>query len=369
MNARSSRSAARPWSWSIGRLAGIDIRVHATFFLLLGWIVLSQLATGLHAVGQGVLLVAVVFTVIVLHELGHALVARRFGISTRDITLLPIGGVARLERLPTRPRHEFLVAIAGPAVNLALAVLASMGSILLGSALIPWDLAVVGGPWLAKFFWLNIGLCVFNLLPAFPMDGGRALRALLAMKMGRVRATDIAARIGRWMAAGFVLLGFFGNPMLVLIGVFVWLGASQEAAAVHMNAALDKLSVRDAMVTMFETLPVTAPLGRGAELALHTTQREFPVVDHDRLVGFVSAEDLMRMVREGAAAVPIGSVSRPVRESALPSEPVEAAMRRLMQTGQNVLPVLDAGRLVGLLVPENVIQLAGIYDRSLALPS
>jgi len=369
MSSGSSSRTNHRWSWSLGYLAGIDIRIHGTFLILLGWIILSHLAAGhgLVVAGQGLVFVGLVFTIVVLHEMGHALVARRFGIRTRDITLLPIGGVARLERMPSDPRQELLVAIAGPAVNVALAAVAVAVILLLDAPWSPQALAVAGGPLLAKLLWLNVGLAVFNLLPAFPMDGGRVLRALLAMRMSRIRATDHAARIGQWMALGFGLLGLFGSPMLVFIAFFVWIGAAEEAALVHMSAALDTVRVGDAMVTVFETLPAASPIAHGAERSIHTTQREFPVFEHDRLVGFVSAEELLRKAAEGAAAAPVAAISHAILESAGPNEPVEKALQRLQQANENVLPVIDAGRLVGLLLPQNVFQLAGLRDRGLAI--
>ncbi len=222
-------------------MAGIGIYVHITFLLWPLWIGLTQwLETQSPAeVLAGIAFVLVLFTIVVLHELGHALTARRFGISTREITLLPIGGVARLERIPQEPRQELLVALAGPAVNLCLALLcfALLGATYEFSALTNWH--PVGWDLLANLMWANILIACFNLRPAFPMDGGRVLRALLAMRWGHARATHVAANLGRAMAYLFALAGlasiFFGrfspvsNPFLILIGLFVWVGAAQES--------------------------------------------------------------------------------------------------------------------------------------------
>ena len=365
----SSSHATHKWSWSVARVAGIDIRVHGTFLLLLAWIVVSRLGAG-HgpaAAGRGVLFVGLVFAVVVLHELGHALVARRFGIGTRDITLLPIGGVARLERMPTDPRQELLVALAGPAVNVALAGVAFAVIAALGASWSPRALALEEGPLLAKLLWVNVAMAAFNMLPAFPMDGGRVLRAFLAMRMDRTRATDLAARVGKWMSVGLGLLGLYASPMLALIALFVWFGAAGEAALVHMHAALDSVRVGDAMVTTFEKLPAAGLISHGVERAVHTSQRDFPVMDHDRLVGFVSAADLIRSASGDASARTLGAIAHTFSETAHPDEPVEAALQRLQEARENVLPVIDGERLVGLLIPQNVLRVAGLRDRQLAL--
>ncbi len=212
------------WSWKLGELAGIDLRVHATFLLLPAWVGLRQILAGHGSDGvvTEVGFVLALFACVVLHELGHALAARRYGIGTRDITLLPIGGVARLESIPTRPSQEIVVALAGPAVNV---VLAAAGFVMLSLA----------GPeaWLQRLVIANISLVLFNLIPAFPMDGGRVLRALLAMRMDRVRATGIAARIAQGFAAVAGVVGLFGNPTLLVLAVFVWMQAESEAGQVR----------------------------------------------------------------------------------------------------------------------------------------
>ena len=234
----------------------------------------------------GVGFMLALFTCVVLHELGHALTARRYGIRTRDIVLLPIGGVARLERIPEEPIKELLVAIAGPAVNVVIAaglfvVLTSTGS--------PPSLDAVGfvrAPFLERVMWTNVLLVLFNLLPAFPMDGGRMLRAVLAMRLEYVRATQIAATVGQGMAFLFGLVGLVtGQPMLVFVALFVWIGAAQESSFAQMKAALGGIPVRRLMITDFRALHPADTLQRAIELTLATTQRDFPVVEGDRVVG------------------------------------------------------------------------------------
>ncbi|MEW6280088.1 MAG: site-2 protease family protein, partial [Candidatus Eremiobacterota bacterium] len=219
-------------SYRLGELAGIDVSVHGTFFLLLAWFALSDFFQGGVAYALvGTLFVLMLFGIVTLHELGHALAARSLGIPTRSITLLPIGGVAQLAHLPTRPLHELIVVAAGPLVNLVLAGMLYPGA---------YAVAASGHPLVAGFVqelaWVNLMLAGFNLLPAFPMDGGRLLRAFLAMRGDYVTATRRAARIGRGMAWVFGLAGLFVNPMLILIGIFVWFGATAEEAAVTLRA-------------------------------------------------------------------------------------------------------------------------------------
>ncbi len=215
-------------SWRIGSIAGIDVNVHWTFLILLGFIALSGVSSaGVPGAAVEVATVLMLFGIVILHEAGHALAARHFGIGTRDITLYPIGGVARLERMPTRPLQEIVVALAGPAVNVSLAAVAlGLQPVLAGT-----DAAWVG----SRFLLVNVGLAMFNLLPAFPLDGGRVLRALLALKTSYVRATGIAARIGRGMAVLFGIAGLFGSPNLLLIAVFVWMAAGAEERQVVLE--------------------------------------------------------------------------------------------------------------------------------------
>lgn len=212
------------WSYRLGSLFGIPVYLHLTFLLLLGGLgVISLVQAGLGAALGTVLLVSAVFGSVVLHELGHALTARRFGIRTRDVTLLPIGGVASLERMPRDPRQELLIALAGPAVNVAIAGVLGI-----------W-VFLFGGWFASRLLTINLALAIFNMLPAFPMDGGRVLRAVLARRIGHWPATEAAALIGRGLAIVLGIAGLFTNPMLVLIAIFVWFGAGQEAAMVRSS--------------------------------------------------------------------------------------------------------------------------------------
>jgi Zn-dependent protease len=226
-------------SLRIGRIAGIDIYVHYTFLLLLGWVALSHYrphGDPAEAMG-GVAFTLTLFGIVLLHELGHALAARHYGIRTRDIILLPIGGVARLEGMPEDHAKELVVALAGPAVNVVLAAIIFLGMAAGQGLSGAGEVRRVGGGFLDELLRMNVSLALFNLLPAFPMDGGRVLRALLAMRLDYLQATHLAASIGQGMAIVFAILGFFYNPFLIFIALVVWLGAAQEASQVQVRSA------------------------------------------------------------------------------------------------------------------------------------
>ncbi len=225
------------WSWKLGEIRGISINVHATFLIFLGWIAVGQLQGNPRSAVAEVFFSLAVFGTIILHELGHALAAARYGIPTRDITLWPIGGVARLERMPREPKQELVVALAGPAVNVALmGVLGIVGNFI-ALFFAQYPLGVTAGGLVSRLIWVNGFLALFNLLPAFPMDGGRVLRAFLAMRMQYVQATGIAASTGRMMSVlfGFAGLLVFEHPMLVLIALFVWSAAGSEEKMTRMR--------------------------------------------------------------------------------------------------------------------------------------
>jgi Zn-dependent protease len=346
------------WSWKIARVAGIDIYFHVTFLLLLGWVAVSHYLLRQHwqdAV-TGLFFILCLFTIVVLHELGHALTAKRFGIRTRDITLLPIGGVARLERIPEDPKQELLVALAGPAVNVVLAgllflVLAAQAQV----QAVFENMQLVGGHFLARLMWVNVALALFNLLPAFPMDGGRVLRALLAMRMDYVKATDVAARVGQVLA---LLFGFIGlldtNPFLVFIALFVWIGAAQEASMVQMKSALGGIPVRRVMITDFRTLAPHDPLSRAVEHILAGSQQDFPVVEEGRVVGVLTRSGLLTGLGKSGAPAAVAEVMQRKFETADPTEMAETVFARLQACECRSLPVLRDGTLVGIVTMENV---------------
>lgn len=350
------------WSFRIAEIRGIGIFVHATFLVLVAIVVASHWAADrdLAKALEGAVFMLALFGCIVLHELGHALTAARFGIRTRDITLYPIGGVARLERMPEEPRHELAVALAGPAVNVAIAGLLFAGLRLAGVPIPFADALGSANPVLVRLMWLNCGLAAFNLLPAFPMDGGRVLRAALATRLDYTRATQIAAGAGQAMALLFGLIGFFANPFLMFIALFVWIGAAQEAGLVEMRAALRGLSVARAMETRIRTLAPEDPLARAVEETLASAQQDFPVLERGVLIGLLTRQDLLLgLANRGADAAVAGSMQRDVPRLAS-DEGLEAAFRRIEERGLRTLPVFEGDALVGLLTLDNVGDLLAI---------
>jgi Zn-dependent protease len=251
------------WSLSLGSIGGTEIRIHVTFLLFLVWLAaIYYRAGGPEAAWQGTIFIALVFLCVLLHELGHVFAARRYGVKTRDVTLWPFGGIASMERMPEKPSQELIVALAGPAVNV---VIAAVLLLWLGTSLDPQNLTAIENPTVslaAKLAGANIILVLFNMIPAFPMDGGRVLRALLAMHVGNARATELAASIGQGFAVVFGILGIFYNPMLIIIAVFIFLAASGEAAQAQLRAVAQGALVSDAMITKFQSLGTSARLAR-----------------------------------------------------------------------------------------------------------
>lgn len=350
------------WSYKLARIAGIDVRVHATFLLLLAFIAFQAYGQTRSAGGAlaAVGFVLLVFLVVILHEYGHAIAARRYGIPTRDITLLPIGGVARLERMPRDPRQELVIALAGPAVNvvLALALWAGLRAAGMSDPVAPADARFFGRSLAERLLSVNVWLAAFNMIPAFPMDGGRVLRAVMAWRTGDYAAsTARAAAIGRFVALVLGVLGLFvlDQPTLVLVALFVWLSAAGEAGAVQQETALTGVPLERVMVTDVRTLAPDDRLGRAAELVLAGYQQDFPVVDGaGAVVGMLTRQDLVRALAAEGVGGPVAAAMRrefPVAEA---GERVEEALARLTAAGAEAMPVVRGRVLLGVLTRENV---------------
>ncbi|MGD8286245.1 MAG: site-2 protease family protein [Desulfobacterales bacterium] len=344
------------WSINIGRIFGIDVRIHITFALLIGWVALIHWQQGqsVIAVVAGVIFILAIFLCVLLHEFGHALTARRYGIQTRDIILLPIGGVARLERLPTKPLHELWVALAGPAVNVVIAAVLFAWLVFTASLEPFQSITATTRPFFERMLMVNLFIVAFNLIPAFPMDGGRVLRAILATRTEYSRATRIAATIGQGIAVLFGFLGLFYNPFLLLIAFFVWIGAAQEASMAQMQSAIDGIPVQQAMLTDFRTLGKNDSLDRAVELTLAGSQKDFPVVENGRIEGILTQADLMKGLSARNQYPTVSSAMQHKFKAVNSLDMLETAFDKLKDCNCRMLPVTLNRKLVGLLTVDNL---------------
>lgn len=285
----------------LGSVSGIKIELHWTFTLLIAWVVFLDIQQGGDLTSSlfNVSLVLILFLCVVLHELGHALTAKKFMIQTQKITLLPIGGVALLDKMPEKPKQELLVAFAGPAVNVVIAFLLFLLLPLKNYlSLKPEEMeSFLNTPNLQNFlfylFAANLMLVVFNIIPAFPMDGGRVLRALLAMNMDRVKATNIAAKTGQVFAVIFFILGLFFNPFLILIALFIFIGAYGENQMVRQTALLEGHKVKEAMLTNITLLKPENTVQEVIDILLSGTEKNFIVAQNDKIVGILYHKDIL----------------------------------------------------------------------------
>jgi Zn-dependent protease/CBS domain-containing protein len=349
------------WSYTIAKVAGTEVKVHVTFLLLVAYIGYEGYrASGTAAAIATTLFFLAFFLCIVLHEFGHITMARRFGVRTPDVILLPIGGVARLERIPEEPREELLIALAGPAVTVAIIMLLFLASLLGGQYLRYRDPLADDVPFLVRLLGANLMVLLFNLIPAFPLDGGRVLRALLSRRLGLARGTRIAGAIGQGFA---LLLGTYGlvgdQPLALLVAFFIFLGAGSEASAVATRLAGRGLQVSHMMVTDFRTVAVHATLQQAAELLLAGEQREFPVVDNlGRAEGLLTRDNLIRGLSRLGSDARVSEAMTAAAPTVAPTVPFQEAVERLHASGLPALPVVDgSGALVGLLTRDNITDL------------
>jgi Zn-dependent protease/predicted transcriptional regulator len=344
----------------IATIAGIDILLHWTFSLLLIGLFAFYMIQGATfvAAGLGMALVMTLFLCVVLHELGHALMARYFEVPTKDITLYPIGGVARLQRIPEEPMREFWIAVAGPAVNVVIAAVLFAVIISAGLTFVPGNLLDPRVGFFATLMWLNLALVFFNMLPAFPMDGGRVLRALLAVKMEYTRATEIAAGIGQGMAILFGLLGIvYFNPILLFIALFVYIGAQQEARQAMLRSVTQGIPVRRAMLTRYFTLNPDDTLDVAVDKLLRGSDQDFPVVRGGEVVGVLTRKRLMQALSEHGSGARVGdhvdSSCITVEDSVM----LDEAFLRMQESECSTVPVVRGDELVGVLTLENIGEL------------
>lgn len=348
----------------LGKVGGIKVQVHWSFLLLILWIVFIGIWGGISTAGilWNILFVMVLFGCVVLHELGHALTAQRFNIQTKQITLLPIGGVASLEDLPEEPREELLITLAGPAVNILIAFLLYL--------IIPFNLLqgldetqirqffseISARNFLFLLFYANVILAAFNFIPAFPMDGGRILRALLSMRMNRVRATQIAANLGQLVAIGFFFFGLLYNPFLALIGVFVFFGAQGESILTQQMTLLRGHQVRDAMMTNITVLNPNDSLEDVIDVILAGTERDFIVTNWDgrNPVGVLYNQDLIRAMKSGSQSLSVKDIMSPEFNIVDASDDLTDIYRKIQSGKKAFFPVLEGSKLIGAIDMTNI---------------
>ncbi len=340
------------WSWEVGRPFGIPVRIHATFLILVGVVLFT--GEGGKSDPAALLILLVVFASVVLHELGHSLAARAYGIVVRDITLWPLGGIARLERIPEQPGRQVAIAAAGPAVSFALAGLIAVPVFLLVPDLEPKTRA-------EEILWyaaeINLMLGLFNLLPALPMDGGRILRGVLAMTGLAPRATYIAARIGQAFAIALAATGLaLGRPWLAVIAVFIFLAAEQEWRAEHVVGRLRSVAAWQAMLRPVTTAGRMTSVGSLADFAQHAEQRDFPITEGGSLVGLVTRWDLVQAVLDGRRDDPVFTIMEREIPTIAPHETLDRLLPLRIPFDRVVLPVVEGLRVVGLLTPERLAE-------------
>lgn len=356
------------WSLKIGKIVGIPVSIHWTFIILLGWIFISyyKIENDLQHAINGVIFIIALFICVALHELGHALAAKQFKIVTKSITLLPIGGMALMEKIPEKPIQELWVAIAGPLVNIVLAILLFTFLHLTGS--IPETINAEqiqilkgNGFWL-NLFLANIILAIFNLIPAFPMDGGRVLRALLAFKYDRALATKIAASIGQLLAIVFVFFGIFANIWLVFIGVFIFLGAGSEAFLEKTKSALSGHTVNDVLMHQYTCLSPEDTLEKAVEILLNGQEQEFIIKKDNNVVGILTRQDLIRGLSEHGTASPILNVMSKDFLTFDTTMLLKDVYQKFISSKCTVAPVIHNTKFVGIIDKENIDELIMIKE-------
>lgn len=334
--------------------------------LIIGYAALFGYEFGMMAALRGSLLMLLLFVCVVLHELAHSKQAQKYGVKVRDVTLLPIGGVSNMERIPEDPKQEFKIAVAGPLTSFAIGIVLLV--IFFAAGLDVFDLsatkvAVSTKHLLVYISWINIFLAIFNLLPAFPMDGGRVVRAYLAQKMNYARATRIAASLGKAFAILFGIFGLLFNPFLIFIAFFVYLGASSEEQMVMVGEQLKTLKVRDVMTACL-MVPAETPLAQILEKIFHGVCRgTIPVTENGEYMGLASQESILSAIHEHGLEVRIGKVARraPVVS---PEMSLNEVYKKMQADQESAFAVMENGRLVGIISLED---LGRAYSLVLAL--
>ncbi|MEM9932031.1 MAG: site-2 protease family protein [Bacteroidota bacterium] len=345
------------WSLYLGKVSGVKLFIHWTFLILIAWILISQLlqGVGLEETLWTVFFVLAVFGCVTLHELGHSFAAKNYGIETQNITLLPIGGVASLEKIPERPKEELVVALAGPMVNVVISVGLFMMLLVLRPELNSLELDNLNREnFLPNLMTVNLFLVIFNLLPAFPMDGGRVLRALLSMKLPKVTATRWAVGIGQAFAIGFAFWGLFNNPLLILIGIFIFLGAQAELGSTTTTSLLQGASVKDIVMKDYTPIHPTNSLSQAVEILLNGQESHFVVMEKEEVVGTLSKASMIKGLQMYGQNSPIDQVMNHAIKKVHPSTPVEEALSYLSAEKYDLLLVYEEEVFHGIIDYENI---------------
>lgn len=343
------------WSFQAGKLFGIPVKIHLTFWLLLIFIGLTNWQqAGLEGSIRGLVLVILLFGCVVLHELGHSLAAQHFGVVVKDIVLLPIGGVSQMDKIPDEPRKEFIISAIGPMISLGLALLFFLLAKFSNNILPIPKGSIIKGNMLANLFWINFILGLFNLLPAFPMDGGRVLRAILAMRMDYLQATHLAVSLGQAFAVFFFFFGLFYNFWLALIAIFIYLGAENEEHETILRRALKKIPVYKAMITNYERLSPDDQLSKAMNIACHSLQMDFPVMEDNTLIGLLSRDKFLSSMRDHSPQTPIREIMNTDFVSLVDTEPLEEAYNKISEMKGGFIPVMRGGRLIGFINLEQI---------------
>lgn len=344
------------WSLRIGRIRGVGLYVHFSFFFLLLFVGLAQASTRDVAAGlRGTLLVSLIFLSVLLHEWAHSYVSERQGLRVRAVTLFPFGGLATLEGLPRSSRQEVSIALAGPLANFLLAAALAVALNRLDPAMDFTRPILAGEEILPSLFWANIYLGLLNLVPAYPLDGGRVLRGLLLARMDYFQATHKVALVGQLFAFLFVFLGLFYTWWLILVGLFVYAAAVSEERLTLFQSVLEHIRLEDVMLTDFQALSPAASLGDALDRALHSLQDDFPVVREGVVLGVLSRSAMLAAIqREGLNYSVQATMSREF-ESADRRDTLASAFRKFGARRMSMIPVLDGGQLVGIITLQNLL--------------
>ncbi len=343
----------------LGSPFGIRVSVHWSFLLLVAWIVYVDIERGLGLVPilYSILFIITIFICVVIHELSHSLTARKYGISAKSITLLPIGGVADMEKMPEDPKEEFAVSITGPLSNLVIAfalwiILASTGNFDLQS----YDYRAINkSNFLIVLTFANFMLAFFNLLPVFPMDGGRVLRAILSMQLPREKATYIAMNIGKFLAVGLALLGLYLNPFLIIIAIFVFIGAQREYEMIRYTSVLKGYKVKHNLIKEYTPLHPDDSIQKAVDILLSTPEERFVVAEDKQIRGVLTRNDIIEGLMKYDRDMEISLIMN--KEVTVFSEdtPLQEAYEKMRNKQITMAPVVDrAGCLTGIIDMVNI---------------